>query len=389
MSDESADVQRAGVSISTPALIAATVALRVGDLAATARGGRVSVGSCAPLRCLQEGISVWDAHWYAGIAAAGYEYVRGADSNVAFFPGYPLLMRYGAALGGGNYLLAGLMISLVAGIAGVMLLKNLAGLDFGAAAGSRAALLLAAAPTAFFLAVPYADALLLLLVLLTFVGARRRIWWLACLAAGLAGGVRITGLALVVPVLWEMGEALDWSVRKVLSAAGLRVVGWIPLAVAGATAWGIWLGVRFGEPLASVKAQFAGWPHERTWVLEPVRQTIVWLMQPSGFLSGTRPDLWWAYLLDIVTLAVMAALAIAARHKLIGSYWLWWGIVVAISLMTGTTNSLARYALTVFPMFIAAAVVLRRGRFIWPVIGAGVLAQLVAAYHFGMGWWVG
>ena len=43
----------------------------------------------------------YDSGWYFGIARHGYEFVEGGRSNLAFFPVYPLLMRYlGLALGG-------------------------------------------------------------------------------------------------------------------------------------------------------------------------------------------------------------------------------------------------------------------------------------------------
>src|SRR5438067_6800385 len=36
----------------------------------------------------------YDAGWYLGIARSGYVYVAGGRSNLAYFPLYPLLMRY-------------------------------------------------------------------------------------------------------------------------------------------------------------------------------------------------------------------------------------------------------------------------------------------------------
>ncbi len=45
----------------------------------------------------------WDSGWYFGIARYGYEFVEAGRSNLAFFPVYPLLMRYVAlAMGGGR-----------------------------------------------------------------------------------------------------------------------------------------------------------------------------------------------------------------------------------------------------------------------------------------------
>src|ERR1700675_5067323 len=36
----------------------------------------------------------WDSGWFFGIARNGYQYVEGGRNNLAYFPVYPLLMRY-------------------------------------------------------------------------------------------------------------------------------------------------------------------------------------------------------------------------------------------------------------------------------------------------------
>lgn len=370
------------------AVLAVTIGLRAADLVMIGIGGARLSGRRCPWACLGEGAINWDAHWYLGIASSGYSYVPGTDSNVAFFPGFPLLIRLLAPLVGG-YAIAGLMLALAVGVIGVILVTKLVANDFGMAAGARAGMLLAAFPTAFFFAVPYADGLLLAFVAAAFVAARRRVWWLACAAAALAGTVRITGAFLLIPIAWEMLDSLEWNPRRIFRAAGLRTISWIVLAPAGIAAWSLWLTIRFGEPLAFVKAQFAGWPHRLTWFGEPIRYTAVQVMQPRGYLSGVRADLWWAYLLDLVVIAAMAAAAIAARKRLPGSYWTWWGMGVGASLLSGTTNSIARYVLVFFPFFAAAAILMRRRPTFIAAISVSSVLQLIAAYHFGMGWWVG
>ena len=77
----------------------------------------------------------YDSGWYFGIARHGYEFVEGGRSNLAFFPVYPLLMRYvGLALGGGrqNLYLAGVIISWVAYVLAMVMLYRLGGRTCGA-----------------------------------------------------------------------------------------------------------------------------------------------------------------------------------------------------------------------------------------------------------------
>src|SRR6202011_4470518 len=57
----------------------------------------------------------WDARWYETIALHGYSFTERAQSSVAFFPLYPLLMRAFAWLGV-EPLLAGIFITLASGL---------------------------------------------------------------------------------------------------------------------------------------------------------------------------------------------------------------------------------------------------------------------------------
>lgn len=380
----------AAYSPSRAGVIAAAVGFRVLDLIAIGLGGKVLSGRSCPWGCLQEGMSNWDAHWYSGIAAFGYSYIPGADSNVAFFPAFPLLMRWSAPLAGGNYLWSGLAVSLLASLVALFLVARLAGSDFGTPAGRRSAILLSGAPTAFFFALPYADSVLLLCCVASIFSARRHRWFLASLFAGLAGTVRVTGALLVIPLLWEFGEQNKWRLREVFTARSSRRLALLAIAPLGIVTYMVWLQARFSEPLAFFKAQLDGWPHRTTWLLRPVWDTTVELTRPARHLRGIRPDLYWSYALDIAVLVAAVALFVAAvRKKVPAVYLLWWGVALIFPLMSGTTHSFARYTLIAFPLYVAAALVLRRRVAFVPVVVISLLFQLVLARAHGMGWWVG
>lgn len=380
----------AAYSPSRAGVIAAAVVFRVLDLVAIGMGGKVLSGRSCPWGCLQEGISNWDAHWYSGIAAFGYSYIPGTDSNVAFFPAFPLLMRWSAQLTGGNYLWSGLAVSLLASLAGIFLVAGLARSDFGTPAGRRSAILLSGAPAAFFFALPYADSLLLLCCVASIFAARRHRWFLASLFAGFASTVRVTGALLVISLVWEFCEQNNWRLKEIFTARSSKRLALLAIAPMGIVAYMIWLQARFSEPLAFFKAQLDGWPHRTTWLLRPVWDTTVELTRPARHLGGMRPDLYWSYALDIAVLVVAAGLFVAAaRKKMPGVYLLWWGVALIFPLMSGTTHSFARYTLVAFPLFISAALVLRRRAVFMPVVAASLALQLVLARAHGMGWWVG
>src|SRR5437762_1464513 len=74
----------------------------------------------------------FDAGWYYPIAKNGYQYVEGGRNNLAYFPVYPLLMRYVGRLFGpspADYLLGGIVVSWAALVLAMIALAYLARLN--------------------------------------------------------------------------------------------------------------------------------------------------------------------------------------------------------------------------------------------------------------------
>jgi hypothetical protein len=181
----------------------------------------------------------WDWDRYLTIAEYGYTSGKGPayDSNiVAFFPGYPMVLR-GVHLVVGDWAVSGLLISLAAGAVACIALARLAkfewrarrpGGEYGdhgeegkpARDGSgrvavTAVLLLVCAPDAVFLAAGYTESLFLALGIPAWLAARRRRWILACVLTGLAGLVRIDGAfeaaGIGIMFLLSNPKARDWA----------------------------------------------------------------------------------------------------------------------------------------------------------------------------------
>src|SRR5512138_423816 len=139
----------------------------------------------------------FDSGWYFNIARYGYEWVEAGRSNLAFFPLYPLLMRYVAlGLGGGRsrVYMAGILISWTAFVLAMLILHRLARVELkDDAAAARAVVFAAIFPFAFFFGVVYTEALFLCLTVAAFYGFRTRQWWLGALAGALATATRANG----------------------------------------------------------------------------------------------------------------------------------------------------------------------------------------------------
>jgi Ca2+/Na+ antiporter len=153
----------------------------------------------------------WDGAWYLTIAEHGYASNAG---TAAFFPLYPGVLAIAGRVLGGNFILAGILLSLAAAFAAALLLDRLArlhGID-----GGRAVLYLVVFPMSFFLQAVYSEAFYLLLAVAALLLAERGRFALAAVATAFATLARPTAVALVVAVAvlaWQSEQrrrALPW-----------------------------------------------------------------------------------------------------------------------------------------------------------------------------------
>ena len=173
----------------------------------------------------------WDTGWYLGVASYGYEWVVGArenqQQNIAFFPLYPMLMRYGSLLLARDAMWTGVLIAWLSFFGALVYLYRMAREFFGADQALAAIALLACYPFAFFYSTAYTESLFLL----TMVGAcyhfeRRQLWRAA--VWGLACGLTRPNGCLLSIVLGLMALREAWPL-----SSGTR---WIGLADRLATA---------------------------------------------------------------------------------------------------------------------------------------------------------
>jgi hypothetical protein len=343
---------------------------------AAAAGGRAILrrGFVPPIPVVRDhtGLMAWDADWYRRIASGGYGHLP--RPGLRFFPLYPLLARALAPVVGGHVDWALLAISNAAALAlGALVHHFVLAEGRDAALARRAAWLVALAPPAFVLVMGYGEPLALCLSVSCVLALRHRRWWWAAAAGVLVGLARPVGVLLAVPALWEGLSGLRAAGGRERLARAAAVVA----APAGAAAFLVWVGARFGDPMLPLSVQRGAGLRGRT-----VSPATVVVRSVEGLARGDLGhELHHLWVLPSIVLAVIAFRRWPAS---LGAYA---AATVVVALASEHLGSLERYVYGAFPVVLAGAAVTRSDRLEKAVLvaagtamGAYALAAFVGAY---------
>ncbi|MDQ4068219.1 MAG: hypothetical protein M3203_01870 [Actinomycetota bacterium] len=340
--------------------------------------------------------SWWDGWWYVGIARRGYQFFRpGGQSPVAFFPAYPMAMRY-LASGVGSVLTAGFTVTILSGLGTAVLFHRWCVAKLGPAKARLALLLLLLYPFAFYLmGAVYADALFIVATLAAFLALENDRPVLAGLAGIVATASRPVGAALVLG-LWVLALERKGVFAEVLGRlrGGGAAGGWrqvvarvrpadagLLLAPLGLVAYCMFLWARFRSPFAFLEVAGApGWdqpPGFHTWF------KVHWF---KAIWNGPWIDGHFGHLvINALATVVIAAFIPMVFRRLGWGYGVFVTIaVIATAVSTKDFVGMGRYSLAAFPCFAVAADILsRRPKLAWGVLavsaaGLAMLAQLHA-----------
>lgn len=301
----------------------------------------------------------WDSAFYMRIVEQGYSFSPGEMGPAAFFPLYPLLTKGMAALTG-NILIAGVLVSHLALLGALIFLYKLTKLEFGTHAAQRAVIYIAAFPTAFFFSAFYTESLFLFTTVGAFYFARKRAWAWATLFALLAGATRIVGLAAWGVVGLEWMRSHGWTLSTMLRKSawqglwrGLRSdfmsLALILTAPFGFLSHSFFLYRQFGDPLAFWSVQSAWGREDRGFVAVILGDVIPLLQQDFG--SGT---IWWHVIIDLSAFFFALACIVILWRRLGEGYAIYTLLNILIPANSGS-QSLSRYVLVLFPVFMLLA----------------------------------
>jgi hypothetical protein len=286
-----------------------------------------------------------DSLWILNIARNGYEkepFNTNLQHTWAYFPLYPLILR---AVGSvtGNLPVTGIVLSSVMLLGALIFLyRTVLAFGYDSSVADRTVFYVAAFPVSYFFSLSQTESLFLLLTVGCFYAARRERWLLAGVCGALASATRFAGVFLIVPLVilyWQSSVAAGRKVR--IDALSLLLVP------SGLLAFMLYLRTITGNAFAFSDIQVA-WGHNAGVFWRPL----------SWYLSDPHQLVWnWDFRLlnfaAAVTALVAGLILLRRREWAFGAYTLI-SILVPLSYQA-SLQSIARYAMVIFPVFIVLA----------------------------------
>lgn len=311
---------------------------------------------------------VWDTGYYLDIAANGYSSAISTrpetlnQANYAFFPLYPLFIRFVDVLTN-DLVLSGFLISNISTFIASIFLYKLVSLEFNDDKMAKAAVtFMYFFPTAFVFTSLYTESLFLMLTIGAFYFLKKKNYPLAGILGFFSSLTRLTGILLVIPFLIDVfnSEQKFWDRVKNGIYAAL-----IPL---GTVVYSWYVGSLTGDVLAFLKIQ-QNWGRKignpLAYIIDGINSNLV----QHHFTS------WFTVL--VLVLAVLSFFYLKEKYSVYTFY------ILLTPLLTGIT-SMPRYALSAFPLFIFLALVARK----YPTLGTFITYGALLTQGIMLVFWV-
>lgn len=301
----------------------------------------------------------FDGRHFINIATYGYR-----NFDFAFFPLYPFLI---SLLGFGKPIYAGIVISCVSFFCGMITLRKLVLLDYKKEVAYQSLLFVSIFPVSFFYNSVYSDALFFFLAALSFYFARKKEWFFAGCLAGLACLTRLSGIALLpaLAVEWFLQNKGLYPLKQLAVRIIKECIPMLMLGTLGLVGYMLYLQLSHGDFLLFQKSMVA-WKQSGT--IFPFQ--VVFRYLKIFFMVDWHLLVYWIAVLEFVSLSLYLTIAWYVWKQIRASYGLFMVVLLLLVPFTGTFAGTPRYALHLFPFFIALGVITNRNAWFRYILGA-------------------
>jgi hypothetical protein len=286
----------------------------------------------------------WDAAWYLGIATEGYTTdfpaAHPGATRYAYFPLYPLLIRGAVAITGLGAAPVGVLLSTLLFVLALCLVYEYAlAIGMRRDVGLASTVLLAFAPQSFVFSSAYAESTFLVLLAGAMLALQRERYVIAGILAALLSAVRPNGIVFVAYAVAWICRRFGWrALLMPWRAPGPHLV--LVLAPLGLVAYWWFAFATTGDAFAQATSIAHGWGWRGDWP---------WL-NLARHVGAPTIDRFWVW----GSIAYFVASLWLLRYRLFAEFALC-GTGFLLNWISVLPNSLVRYALVYFPIFIALA----------------------------------
>lgn len=310
-------------------------------------------------------LGIWgnfDGMHYLSVAKHGYEPLK-----QAFFPLYPILIAVTHAITPFSYLVSALTVSNVFLLLSLPVLYAVLKKD-GQNNWFFVLSLLFLFPTSFFYGAVYNDSLFFFLATTSIFFARKKNWFAAGVAAGLATLARFNGLAIGVflaaeYLLSDTSVIQSWSISSMIKAtmkklqlkeiwrSGALWIASVPVAFVGYLAY---VQYKFGNFMALFQSMEI-WKQSK-FTFPPI---VLWRYLKIIFSVSPNNLNYWVAAIELLAVFFYCHVLLMSIKKIRLSYWLFIFFSILIPWTTGSFQGMPRYALHIYPFFLALAILLK------------------------------
>jgi len=281
-------------------------------------------------------LTAWDGRWYRIVAERGYLLVPGRQSDPAFFPLLPILLSALHALGL-SLAWAGLVVSNLAFLAGLVVFYELGRVLLPEADARRAACYVALFPVGFVFSMIYPEALAFTALALACLLAARGRWLLSALAIAAATLTRPEGVFAALPIALLAARA--WPALRLSERS--RAVAAVLAGPAALAAYPLYLWWSIGDPRAWQQA-------ERDW--GRAFRLDGWVRAVQHVSTHTQADN-LALVGAVFCGLYLVALAVAWRAGVPFAWIAFGALLVVVPPFSGSFAADARFGLLALPAY--------------------------------------